>query len=257
MSKRLIFLLFGVCLAGLAIVFLINRQANNVQAEVTINMFREINSSALSAQSGQEADIANLVDTIFAQNGIDQLNPNLVSSLKDRIVRAELNGQSIEESQVVQALNWLADQYSAPSYAKTSLLQTRVLRLMSNQLIPNLFIDKDSQGNIGLDKPLYSQPSSNMPPTQAVTLLSLLIHQKIINENFQKEPAQWDSDFYAIQQSNEVNQQQSENGTAYLSAKKSAPETEAMRQLAYGTNFSQADQEELAQGILDQLGIPR
>lgn len=257
MSRKNLFLIISVCLVGAIFVFVMNRHSEKAQASGSNDMFREINSSALAAQSGQQADIGNLVDTIFAQNGIDQLDPNLVASLKDRIVRAELNGQTVSEGQVVQTLNWLANEFSAPAYAQTSSLQTRTLRLISNGLMPNLFVDKDSQGNVGLNKPVYSEPSSNVTPTQTVTLLILMIHQKVLNEHFQKEPAQWDSDFYAAQQVGNAYQQNSGGGSPQFSALPESQKRSEMRQLVYGTNFSQADQETLMQGTLDQLGIPR
>lgn len=257
MKKRNLFLIVSVCLVGAIFVFLMNRQTEKTQASGINDMFREINSSALSAQSGQQTDIGNLVDTIFAQNGVNQLDPNLVSSLKDRIVRAELNGQTVSETQVVQTLNWLAGEFSAPDYARTSPLQMRVMRLIGNGIMPNLFVDKDSQGNIGLNKSLYSQPASNMPATQAVTLLIVMIHQKVLNEHFQKEPAQWDSDFYAAQQSGDTYQQSSGGSSPRFAALPENPKRSEMRQLVYGTYFSPTAQETLTQGTLDQLGIPR
>ena len=257
MSRKNLFLIVSICVVGVIFAFVMNRHSKKVQASGSGIMFQEINSSALAAQSGQPTDIGNLVDTIFAENGIDQLDSNLVASLKDRIVRAESNGQTVSESQVVQALNWLADDFSAPAYAKTSSLQTRVLKLTCNGIMPNLFVDKDSQGNIGVNKPLYSQPSNNISATQAITLLILMIHQKTLNEHFQKEPVQWDSDFYATQQSGNSYQQDSGSSSPKFFGRIASQKTNEMQQIVYATYFSQTDQERLAQGTLDQLGIPR
>jgi len=257
MSRKNLFLIVSICLVGAIFAFAMNRHSKKVQASGSGIMFQEINSSALAAQSGQPTDIGNLVDTIFAENGIDQLDSNLVASLKDRIVRAESNGQTVSESQVVQAHNWLAGEFSAPAYAKTSSLQTRVLKLTCNGIMPNLFVDKDSQGNIGVNKPLYSQPSNNISATQAITLLILMVHQKTLNEHFQKEPVQWDSDFYAAQQSGNAYQQNSGGSPPQFSGGVESQKNREMHQLVYGRSFTQADQERLAQGILDQLGIPR
>lgn len=253
MKKRNLFLIVSVCLVGAIFVFLMNRQTEKTQASGSNDMFREINSSALSAQSGQQTDIGNLVDTIFAQNGVDQLDPNLVASLKDRIVRAQMNGQTVSEAQVVQALNWLADEFSAPTYARTSLLQTRGLKLVGNELMPNLFVDQDNQGNISVNKTISGEPLSNMPATQAVTLLVLLIEQKVLNANFQKDPDQWDSDFYNAQQSGG----NAGGGSDGFIARDTSQKTREMRQLVYGTSLSQANQERIMQETLDQLGIAR
>lgn len=255
--KKVFFVVVSLCLVGAMFLFVMSsRHLEKTQASGSNDMFREINSSALSAQGGQQADISNLVDTIFAQNGINQLDPNLVSSLRDRIVRAELNGQTVSEAQVVQALNWLAGEFSAPTYARTSSLQTRAMKLISNELMPNLFVDKDSQGNIGVNKPVNGDTSSNMTSTQAVTLLILLIHQKVLNSNFQKDPAQWDSDFYAAQESSN-NQQNNGAGSNEFIARTPSQKTTEMRQLVYGISLSQTDQERIAHGTLDQLGIAR
>lgn len=257
MSKKNLFLILGICLVGAIFVFVTNRHFEKAQASAGTSMFQQIDSKALTAQGGGQAAISDLVDTIFAQNGIDQLDPNLVASLKDRIVRAEVSGQTVSEGQVVQTLNWLAGEFSAPTYARTSLLQTRHTRLIGNNIMPNLFLDKDTQGNIGVNKPLYSQPSSNMLATQSITLLILLIEQKVLNENFQKDPTQWDSDFYTAQQSGIASQQGNTANTPQLISRPASQKTSEMRQLVYGSNFSQADQERLLQGTLDQLGIPR
>lgn len=257
MSRKILFMIIGVCLVGVVFAFAMNRFSHKSQASGSNFMFQEINSSALSAQSGQAADIDNLVDTIFAENGIDLLDPSLVASLKDRIVRAEVSGQTVSEAQVVQTLNWLASEFSAPNYARTSLLQTRSLRLVSNQLMPNLFRDKDNQGNIGLNKPLYSKPSNNMLATQSITLLIFMIEQKVLNENFQKDPAIWDSDYYAAQRAGISSQPANSGNSAQLISRRAPEKTSEMRQLVYGSNFSQSDQARLMQGALDQLGIPR
>lgn len=257
MLRKPLLLITSLCLVAVVSVFVLNKRLEKVQASAETDMFEQIDSKALAAQSGEQSAISDLVDTIFAQNGVDQLDPDLVATLKDRIVRAELNGQTVSETQVVQALNWLAGEFSAPDYARTSPLQMRVMRLIGNGILPNLFVDKDNQGNIGLDKELYSQPSSNMPATQAVTLLIIMIHQKVLNEHFQKEPAQWDSDFYAAQQSGDTYQQSSGGSSPRFAELPENPKRSEMRQLVNGNYFSQADQERLTQGTLDQLGIPR
>lgn len=256
MLKKYLLLIFSLCLVGATLVFVLNRHSEIAQASAGIDMFEQIDSKALAAQSGQQSAVGDLIDTIFAQNGVDQLDTNLVASLKDRLVRAESNGQMVSETQVVQALNWLADQYAAPTYARTSSLQTRIMRLNCIGIMPNLFVDKDGQGNVGREKALYSQPPTNVTPSQAVTLLILMVHQKVLNEGFQKEPAQWDADFYAAQDSgNNYQPEGSGNSPSQIFGRTASQRTNEMQQLVYGTSFNQADQERLAQGVLDQLGI--
>lgn len=258
MSRKKLFLIIGICLIIATFVFVMNRHTEKSQASGSNDMFQEIDNSALAAQSGDQHAVSSLVDTIFVNNSINELDPNLVSSLKDRIVRAEMNGQTVSETQVVQAVNWLADQFSAPVYAKTSLLQTRVMRTELHTLMPNLFVDKDGQGSTGIDKLMNSEPSSNIPPTQGVSLLILMIHQKMLNEDFQKESNQWDSDFLAALQSSELAENANEGGgTPTLSTAPASQKDREMLQLVYGANLTSSDAERLTHGTLDQLGIPR
>ena len=91
----------------------------------------------------------------------------------------------------------------------------------------------------------------------AVTLLIVMIHQKVLNEHFQKEPVQWNFDFYAAQESGNTNQPSGGAATPQFAQLPENPKRNEMRQLVYGTYFSQADLERLTQGTLDQLGIPR
>lgn len=220
-------------------------------------MFQEVDNLALAAKSGEESAIGDVVDSIFAQNGIVQLDPNLVASLKDRIVRAELSGQTVSETQVVQATNWLMNQMSAPAYAQTSLLQTRALRLGLISVMPNLFVDKDVNGNVGQNKSLGSQPSANISPTQALALSLLIIQQKLLNPAFQKEPAQWDADYIAKTTQASGTTQETGNSGPELRERETSPQTTEMRHLVFGTSRSAVDWANMAQGALDQLGIPR
>src|SRR5215204_6757060 len=125
-------------------------------------MFQVIDNKAFAAQSGSQRAISDLVDTIFLHNAIVRLDPGLAASLRDRIVRAQLSGYTVSESQVVRAINWLMAQFSAPSYGQTSLLQTRSLRLGLNTVMPNLFLDKDTS----LATRLESQASRSMSPAE-------------------------------------------------------------------------------------------
>lgn len=223
------------------------------------DMFNEINNMALPAQSLKPDAVSQLVDVIFEHNHFDQLDPALVDSLKDRVVRAEVNGQTISETQTVQAFNWLADQYAAPDYAKVSPLQVRVMRGSLTGLMPDLFVDKDGHGNIGVNKLVGSQPSSNLSPTQTVTLMTILVRQKVSSPYFQKTPSQWDVDYLADLESGYLQQQQdnSNNNPPQFIARVDSEETKQMHRLIYGTSFSPTQQETITQGVLDQLGIPR
>jgi hypothetical protein len=251
--KKLLFLVIFVCLVGVVCAFFLIKHPEKAKASGGLDMFQEIDNAALEAKSGKSKAIGNLVNSIFAQYGVDQLDSTLVATLKNRIVRAEINGQTVTESQVVQSVNWLMGQFGAPTYAQTSLLQTRVLRNVSIGLMPNLFPNKDNSGTSGLARQVNSELSSEMSACQALTLVLFITQQKILNEQFQMSPAQWDTDYIA-QQRKGIPQGTS---TPELMSRPRSLQSIEMDQLIYGTNRSPADQELIAQGVLDQLGIPQ
>lgn len=244
-----------VCSLSGIITISIVRQAQKAVASGGTEMFQDIDKKALAAQRGSQSAISDLVDSIFAQNAIDQLDPSLVATLKDRIVRAQVSGHTVSESQVVQATNWLMGQFSAPTYAQTSLLQTRSLRLGLNSVMPNLFLDKDTAGNIGLAGPLNRQPSSSISPSEGCALLIMIVHQKVLNPSFQKDPAQWDADYIAAAQSGGITQDTG-NASPEFQTRTTSPQTNEMHQLIYGTNPTPAVWANMAHGVLDKLGIP-
>lgn len=257
MSRKNLFVIIGVCLVGAIIVLAINRYSLKTQASGGTEMFQVIDNKALIAQNGQQAAVSDLVDTIFIENGAGDLNSTLAASLKDRIVRAEMNGHTINETQVVQAINWLANELSAPSFAQTSQLQTRVSRLELNEYIPNLFVNKDSQGNKTTNRPLNSDLATQISPSEGVCLSLILIQQKMLNQDFQLTPTEWESKFHLSQQSLPDNTSTPGSSEQGLSRKTNTQKTDQMYQLIANSNLSSADVDRLAHGVLDNLGIPR
>lgn len=219
-------------------------------------MFQQIDNKALIAQNGQQAAISDLVNTIFIENGVGDLDSNLAATLKDRIVQAEMNGQTVSETQVVQAVNWLAGELSAPAYAQTSQLQMRVSRVDLNKYMPNLFVDKDSQGNQTVNRQVNSELSGQISASQATCLLLIIIQQKMLNQDFQMTPTEWESNFYASQQAASSGSS-SGNSQATLTKKTNTQKSDQMYQLIYNSNLSSSDVETLAHGVLDNLGIAR
>lgn len=254
MSRKIIFLIVGFCLVGTIAIFMVSRSTEKIQAGVYADMYQIIDEKALTAQNGQQNSLSDLIDAIFIDFDLSQLNPDLVASLKDRIIRAEQNGQVIEEYRIVQATNWLTEEFSAPDYAKTSPLQTRVTRVKLGKYLPNFFIDKDNQGNIGLDRSLNSEISSNYSSTQSVYLLLTIIQQKMINEDYLKVPSQWDSDFYASEESETPNNSGYTQPTLVVTNSQKINE---MHQVLISHNLTDNEADRLVQGALDQLGIPR
>lgn len=203
------------------------------------DVFKVIDEKALLAQNGQQESIGELVDKIVLNNGIIAIESSTISSLRDRIVRAEINGTKISEQQFMNTVNWLADELSAPTYAKTTPLQIRALRLGLNSHMPNLFVEKDTLENISV------QPTQ-MSVCEAVSFLSIILQQKTFNSYFQKDPNQWDAEFNNMLKS---------GGQTLPDA--SAPTNIEMRQAIYGANLSPSEMEQLAHRTLDQLGLAR
>lgn len=256
MNKNKLILVSGILLVGALCIVMVNRNANKTEASVNQDMYEAIDQDAFTAQQvGDAGSIENLVDTIFEKYQVSGLDTSLRASLKDRIVRAEQNGNMSTESQVAQAVNWLNTQFAAPSYAQTSLMQTRALRLDMNNYMPNLFVEKDTQGNIGVYRPENSEISSQMNACQAVNLLLVIVQQKMLNSEFQKDPAQWDTDFQADWEAGVYDNPGSQE--TQLIARPAPEKNLEMKQVVFNANLTSSQISNIAHGTLDQLGIPR
>lgn len=221
-------------------------------------MYQTIDDKASAAQTNQLNSVDDLVNTIFVNYGLSDLDPTLFASLKDRVVRAEQSGYLVQESQVVNAVNWLADEFSAPPYAKTSSLQIRATRVTLNEFMPNLFINKDTQGNISVNRQVNSTMPDSLPPVQATCLLLVIVQQKMLNEYFQKTPDEWTANFLAEQEAAAAgNDSLDAESSPQIETKSVQTKSIEMQQLVYNSNFAQPDVERLAQGVLDKLGIAR
>lgn len=207
------------------------------------DMYTEINEKALAAQDGREETIGELVDSIFNIHSIGSTNSSVDTALKNRIVRAELGGTRVTEQQLTNTVNWLADQLSAPQYARISSVQTRVLRLDSNVLVPNLFPE------LGTEENLSATPTT-MSACEATCLLFDILLQKAINPKYQKTPSEWEVDFYNFRQSSET---QTEEVTTTLEIESNG--NQELLQIISGK--TQSEIEDLAHRTFDQLGIPR
>ncbi len=220
-------------------------------------MYQQIDSKAAALHSSGQDAISDLVDALFEFNGLTRPYPALAASLKHRIIRAELSGPKVSENQVVQATNWLMNELSAPPFAQTSLIQTRVLRSCCLTMMPNLFPDRKDYENFDLNRLLDNRPFSKLSIIQALALLILIFQQKVMNEFFQKIPAEWEPDyiarFIAEQQSNTTE----ESRPFGLFSRPVSQQRIEMEQLIYEANSKQNEGENLLEVLLDQLGIPR
>src|SRR5437016_8162566 len=148
-----------------------------------------INERAALLNTADEARIRQLADEVFKAFDIDQAPPEIANSLKDRLVRAEVNyrggnGKPVSEFGVVRMTNMLMDKLGAPAYAKTNVFEVRRLEM---NFLPFLskFIGKKPVGQNNGAKALGSSINPIMLPLEAATIAGLLIQQKRFNPTYQ------------------------------------------------------------------------
>ena len=113
--------------------------------------------------------------------------------IKDRLVRAEIayrNGAhpGVLERDIVTLFNSVADRLGLPSYAKTSAQQIRVFRMQLALSLPAFMASGMARGNMKVGESI----PETMSPLQAAHLIDSLLNQKVINPEYQVEPAEWE-----------------------------------------------------------------
>jgi hypothetical protein len=257
MDKKILFLVIGISLFAVAALLTLNLTTEKTQATEFDSMFEKIDAKAKNTQNGLRNSYEDLIDTIFVNYTVNELDSITVASLKDRLVRAESAGQVVDEANVVETVNWLANEFSAPKYAQTSSLQIRVSRVNLGKLMPNLFLNKDSSGNLAASRPVNSELSSSLSPSQSVCLLLTVLQQKVLNQDYQKEPSQWDSDFHNSQLVEDSANSSPQATEPTLMRKTNTQKSDEMIQLISNQTLSVGDMDTYTHLILDHLGIPR
>lgn len=258
MCKKILFQVTRIGLLAATVLPALNFTTEKTIATEFYSMFEKIDAKAKSIQNGlQQNPYEDLIDTIFESYNVKALDPITVSKLKDRLVRAENAGQVVNEANLVETVNWLADEFSAPAYAKTSSLQIRVSRVNLGKLMPNLFLNKDNSGNPAASRMVNSELSNNLSPSQSVCLLLTVLQQKVLNQDCQKEPDQWDSDFQASQLTDSSANSSPQNSEPSLMRKTNTQKSDEMIQLISSQTLSISEMNNYTHLILDHLGIPR
>jgi hypothetical protein len=150
-----------------------------------------LNDKARAAKSGDEAAVRGLADEIFSQFKVDNAPAGLTDSVKDRLVRAEVNyragrGKAISDAQVVGMVNRLAHEVGAPAFARTDVFELR--RLKTGLLPYTSDLQSHAVGNaVGRKDP--KEPS--MSPLEAVYFAGLLVQQKRFNAAYQLTHDEW------------------------------------------------------------------
>lgn len=149
---------------------------------------------ARKAKDGDEDAIRDLADEVFYRYG-QMLPTEVADKVKDRVVRAEVeykkNGKgSVRETDVVKAVNFLAEKFNAPEFAKTDLRQVKVLRARLRPGLPS-FIAPDPEEKKGLKKKLGEPMNPEVSPVEATCLLLVMLNQKALNDEFQQTPEEF------------------------------------------------------------------
>lgn len=153
-----------------------------------------LDEKARKAKSGDEDAVRDLADEVFHRYG-RLFTAGVTDDVKDRLVRAEvgyrMNGKGgVREIHVVKAVNFLADKFDAPDYAKTDPRQVKVLRARMKSQAPTFFAP-DPDGRRGLKKKIGQQMNPEVSPLEAVCLLLVMLDQKVLNDEFQQTPREF------------------------------------------------------------------
>jgi hypothetical protein len=169
------------------------RQASG-QSEATDSISR-INDKAATLNTADETQVRDLAEEIFKAFQLDEAPPEIAESVKERLVRAELNyrsgrGKPVSEFGVVRMTNMLADKLGAPAYAKTNVFEVRRLEMNFLPFLSKLIGNKPAGESNG-PKPLGSSINPTLSPLEAITIAGLLIQQKRFSPEYQMTQDEW------------------------------------------------------------------
>jgi hypothetical protein len=153
-----------------------------------------IDRAARNLNGGDEQPIRALLNEILIGSGIDQRISAPTASVKDRLVAAEISYQQgkttgISPSNVVTAVNQLAQKFHAPAYAYTNEKEVSKFRLRMLTLYPNL-VGRGAAATRDDSAPHFER---SMSPMEAFYTSTLLIYQKLFNADFQLTPQETQS----------------------------------------------------------------
>jgi len=142
--------------------------------------------------------ISALVDEVFKfPRAFPRMPDFMESAVKDRVVQAEMSYRrgvtaGVHEEAVVKALNDLAGKFNVPDYAMTSVRQIRALRIGLSLHEPKFMGTGTARENARVGESINPM----MSPAQAFHLIGTLIDQKLLNEEYQVSPSEWDRDLH-------------------------------------------------------------
>lgn len=241
--------LLVLCILGCSIVLFM--ASSNVQSQSTSNTddpFYIINQKALTAKSNDETAVRDLAREIFKQFALPEVSQPVRDEMVERLVRAEIafrneGRNSLTEDDVVRTMNWITDQFNAPSYAKTDNNQINYLRYVLAQVMPDLV----AQEEFGASKTFGSKIGGKMSPLEATAMSLLMLCQKMGNSEYMVT-----SDEFATKLTQDSYGQT--DAVARIEARDADSKQAEMEQSLYNSNANLADFHNRA---LDVLGVER
>ena len=192
--------------------------------------------------SASRADIETAVDSIFSLTGLD---PNLAAafSVRSRVVDSEIayrqgRQSSVTEANVERAVNRLSRRWRLPVYTLTSHNEVRKLHVAMSFLFPQFLLT-------GLPQRTASQGPqevvrSNMSPLEGTLLFSMLIHQKLINPEFQLNSTEYEA-AWRTRHSGKPAAKHEDRSVALAQSIRAAAKTGSLRDLLAQADDTMAD----------------
>lgn len=161
-------------------------QASGETQNKMTSPYKQLEIAASHARLEEPDSISNLTDAVIGSPHFFQLPSPLTSVLKIELTKAEKSyrrkeNQGVSEAQLADLLNLVGKKLKVPDYARTTPLQIRVLRM-------NLAITSPLFMGVGLSQQGMKKGDSvktTLSPLQAAHLFSVMIDQKLSNEDYQ------------------------------------------------------------------------
>lgn len=165
--------------------------------EKSSSTLSNINGKARAANNGGgETEVRALADEIFTTYQFDEAPAVVGDSIKERLVRAELNyrsgqgQQGISDASIVRAVNYLAYKLGAPAYAQTDVFE---LRRMKAAILPYTGDLQARSRAEEVTNVIAGNQKTNandahtptMSPLEAIFFMTALVQQKQSNPEYQ------------------------------------------------------------------------
>lgn len=238
-----------------------------------------VEEKAKAAEAADPDAVRALADEVFGQPHLfGTLPASVKDSMEERVIEAELNymngrGRALTHNNVAQLINWLSDELSLSSYARTSEHQILDVRFRSLMFTPRFMGKGLSQREDGALLSVGESANPEMSPLQACYLAMFAIDLKLGNPDYQVAPdeletlryqqtlSRWES--YQRTQLLETGEpgtpvQQESHSKPTLVARSGSKHLELARAAeAHLLTLSPEESITLGQSALDALGIER